>query len=367
MSTQPQLARYHQLVQVLAALARSSRDVEGVVQTVHRQAQTLFSTHVTLLALLSGQGEWTWELYEGRQHTTSRLPFYPEGIVEQVLRGGPLSIPDLTTYLTEYPVRVRRVVSTDEVILDVRETEDEAESVHSLLLVPLETGGERVGVLSIQSYRTFAFDETDLLFLELLGQHVAIALENARWHAQLEQATLTDPLTALPNRRAFGERAQRALDAARAGEATTLVLVDVQRFKRINDTFGHDVGDEVLVTIAGVLGRALPPGAAFRLGGDEFALLLPGAGAGVSAQAAGLNAAFRAAGWPEGVGPVCLNAGAARVRPDDTLSTWLRRADQRMYRAKRGCADVAGSRLGLDFGPAQDGPRADGPPAFNPR
>ncbi|WP_216327000.1 GGDEF domain-containing protein [Deinococcus aestuarii] len=353
MSTPARFARYHQLVEALAALARSSRDVEAVVRTVHRQAQTLFSTHVTLLALLASPDEWVWELYEGQQHTTSRLPFYGEGLVEQALRHGPQSIPDLTAYLGAHPVRVRRVRSAEEVVLDVRETEDDPESVHALLLVPLEIGGERVGVLSIQSYRVHAFDETDLLFLELLGQHVAIALENARWHAQLEQATLTDPLTGLPNRRAFGARAERALTGPHPGEEpTTLVLVDIERFKGINDTFGHDVGDEVLTTVAGVLGRALPPGSAFRLGGDEFALLVGGDRAEVGRRLAGLDAAFREARWPPGVGPVCLNAGAARARAGETLSAWLRRADQRMYRAKRGCIDRAGTRWGLDFGPA---------------
>ncbi|WP_102127569.1 GGDEF domain-containing protein [Deinococcus planocerae] len=361
MSTPAQFARYHRLVQVLADLARSSRDVGAVVQTVHRQAETLFSTHVTLLALLASPEEWVWELYEGRQHTTSRLPFYEEGVVEQAL-GGPLSIPDLTAYLTEFPVRVRRVLSAEEVVLDVREIEDEAESVHALLLVPLEIGGKRVGVLSIQSYRVHAFDETDLLFLELLGQHVAIALENARWHAQLERATLTDPLTGLPNRRAFGARAERALGAAQTGEAApTLVLLDIERFKGINDTFGHDVGDEVLVTVAEVLGRALPPGAAFRLGGDEFALLVEGDRGEVGREVERLNAALREARWPPGVGPVCLNAGAARARPGDSLSVWLRRADQRMYHAKRGCADRAGTRWGLDFGPLDLGPLDLGP------
>ncbi|BDP43297.1 hypothetical protein DAETH_32660 (plasmid) [Deinococcus aetherius] len=346
-------ARYHQLVQVLAALARSSRDVGAVVQTVHRQSETLFSTHVTLLALLASPAQWVWELYEGRQHTTSRLPVYEEGIVEQVLCHGPLSIPDLEAYQVANPVRVRRVLSPDEIVLDDHLPGDDPESVRSLLLVPLEIGGERVGVLSLQSYRTGAFDETDLLFLELLGQHVSIALENARWHAQLERATLTDPLTGLPNRRAFNAHAGRALDAARAGgEVTTLVLVDVERFKAVNDAFGHDVGDEVLITVAGVLGRALPPGGeAFRLGGDEFALLVPGTRPEVTRQVAGLNAALRGAPWPPGVGPVCLNAGATGARPGDTLSGWLRRADQRMYRAKRGCADRAGTRWGLDFGP----------------
>ena len=84
---------------------------------------------------------------------------------------------------------------------------------------------------------------------------------------------LTDPLTGLGNHRHFQERLQRELGAAQAdGSPLTLCFIDVDDFKKINDRFGHPVGDRVLSQIAGRLRQG---GEAFRLGGDEFAILLP--------------------------------------------------------------------------------------------
>ncbi|SEJ59219.1 GAF domain-containing protein [Deinococcus reticulitermitis] len=99
-----------------------------------------------------------------------------------MLSRGPCSIPDIDAYLDAQPQRVRRLVSETEVVLDVRAQEalpPPPNPVLSMLLVPLKVQGEAAGVLSLQSHQTHAFDATDLEFLELLGQHVAIALENA--------------------------------------------------------------------------------------------------------------------------------------------------------------------------------------------
>ncbi|WP_103131202.1 GGDEF domain-containing protein [Deinococcus aerius] len=351
MSAEAQLRRYHQLVQMLAALARSSGQVDAVVQTVHWQAGALFPAQVTLLALLEPEGDWRWELYEGEQRYTQRLPFYPEGILETVLRGEPLSIPDIEAYLAEHPVRVRRLVDHDEVLLEIGEEEPE-EPVLSMLFVPLEVRGARVGVLSVQSYAPAAFDDTDLQFLDLLGQHVSIALENAGLREELERATLTDALTGLPNRRAFGRDAPLALERARReGRDLTLVMLDVHDFKSVNDTFGHPVGDAVLATLGRVFREALPaPGAAFRLSGDEFALLVWEAEDRLGDLARRIEEGLRTAEWPPGLGPVCLQGGAAQAGPGASLHDWLSLADARMYCAKRGRARGLHVCWGLDFG-----------------
>ncbi|WP_192930750.1 sensor domain-containing diguanylate cyclase [Deinococcus sp. AJ005] len=347
------LARYHQLVQVLASLARNSHGVDAIVQAVHQQAGTLFSAHSTLLALRQPGGDWLWEVYEDQRRYSQRLPFYPEGILENVLHGEALSIPDIDAYLLEYPVRFRRVMDNGKVMLNVQAEEEVAgPPTVSMLFVPLEVRGERTGVLSIQSYETHAFDDTDLEFLQLLAQHVSIALENAALREELECLTRTDMLTGLPNRRAFYHDVPRALDTARQeGKELHLVMLDVHEFKRINDSFGHQTGDEVLARVGQALRQTFAaPDAAFRLSGDEFALLVWEPEARLEALALRLTHALRAAEWPPGPGPICLQGGVAQPPSDGNIDDWLSLADSRMYHAKR--RRIVGDQVdwGMDFG-----------------
>lgn len=348
------LVRYHQLVQVLASLARSSHEVEAVVQAVHQQVGTLFHAQITLLALRQPGGDWRWELYEENQRSTQSIPFYPDGIIEGVLRGRPLSIPDIGDYLEVFPGRFRRMVR-EGVLLDVQvRDEPKNQRAQSMLYVPLEVRGERAGVLSIQSYEAGAFDDTDLEFLELLAQHVSIALENAALREELERLTRTDALTGLPNRRAFYHDVPLCREKARRqGRELGLVMLDVHEFKQVNDDFGHKTGDAVLATVGQILAQECPsPDAAFRLSGDEFALLVWEPRTRLEPLATRLTHALRAADWPPGPGPICLQGGVALPPPDGDLDEWLSQADARMYTAKR--RRIVGNQVdwGLDFGDA---------------
>ncbi|WP_279357045.1 GGDEF domain-containing protein [Methylobacterium indicum] len=104
-----------------------------------------------------------------------------------------------------------------------------------------------------------------------------MAMAKERLEAEQRHAAETDPLTGIANRRALAGEARRILAAGPAA----LLLFDLDHFKRVNDTFGHAVGDAVLVGFCAAARQVLPAGAAFgRLGGEEFACLLPGAGPG---------------------------------------------------------------------------------------
>jgi diguanylate cyclase (GGDEF)-like protein/putative nucleotidyltransferase with HDIG domain len=123
---------------------------------------------------------------------------------------------------------------------------------------------------------TILWQHSSLLSVALVGPLVAVALYQRSVHEALRamRLALTDPLTGLGNHRHFHERLQRDLDQAEADNVTLSVcLVDIDDFKRVNDTLGHPVGDTVLAQVATRLRQG---GEAFRLGGDEFALLLPG-------------------------------------------------------------------------------------------
>jgi diguanylate cyclase (GGDEF)-like protein/putative nucleotidyltransferase with HDIG domain len=129
---------------------------------------------------------------------------------------------------------------------------------------------------SVSLMLTVLWNHSPLLSAALVGPLVAVALYQRSVHEALKamRLALTDPLTGLGNHRHFHERLQRDLDVAQlTGTPLSLCLVDIDDFKRINDRFGHPVGDRVLEQVASRLRQG---GEAFRLGGDEFALLLPG-------------------------------------------------------------------------------------------
>ncbi|WP_411101757.1 putative bifunctional diguanylate cyclase/phosphodiesterase [Streptomyces sp. cmx-4-9] len=169
-----------------------------------------------------------------------------------------------------------------------------------------------------------------------------IALDSTLWIARARaEEQLRDPLTGLPNRQWLLERAWSALDEAeRSGTRSALVLIDLDRFRAVNDTLGHLAGDRLLLQIADRLRQALPPDAeAARLGGDEFAVLLPVADSTTSAQrvARHLVAELSSPLDLDGLTLVLEASAGLAVFPDHALDAegLLRRADVAMYQAKR--------------------------------
>ncbi|MFJ4824112.1 putative bifunctional diguanylate cyclase/phosphodiesterase [Streptomyces bacillaris] len=169
-----------------------------------------------------------------------------------------------------------------------------------------------------------------------------IALDSTLWIARARaEEQLRDPLTGLPNRQWLLERTWSALeDAESVGTRSALVLIDLDRFRAVNDTLGHLAGDRLLLQIAERLRLALPYGAeAARLGGDEFAVLLPQADSTTSAQrvARHLVAELSSPLDLDGLVLVLEASAGVAVYPDHALDAegLLRRADVAMYQAKR--------------------------------
>ncbi|MFJ4407521.1 putative bifunctional diguanylate cyclase/phosphodiesterase [Streptomyces sp. NPDC088910] len=168
-----------------------------------------------------------------------------------------------------------------------------------------------------------------------------IALDSTLWiaHARAEEQ-LRDPLTGLPNRQWLLERVRSALDIAQGrGERSALILIDLDKFRSVNDTLGHLAGDRLLLQVADRLRLALPRGAeAARLGGDEFAVLLPICDSPTRAQRVARALAL-ALGSPislDGLTLVLEASAGVAVFPDHAVDAegLLRRADVAMYQAK---------------------------------
>jgi diguanylate cyclase (GGDEF)-like protein len=148
-------------------------------------------------------------------------------------------------------------------------------SVPSLLVLPLVLHDRALGTLILGAKRTRAFGDAVRPTLEVLASHLAVSLANARMVAKLEQMATTDGLTGLLNKRAMLDAAdQKVAAAARFGRTLSVLVTDLDNFKKVNDTYGHDVGDCVIKGLAEILKRnKRTTDVVARFGGEEFVCL----------------------------------------------------------------------------------------------
>jgi diguanylate cyclase (GGDEF)-like protein len=149
----------------------------------------------------------------------------------------------------------------------------------ALIVVPLIARGALKGTLNVYRIGEDAFfTEEEFELAKRLGDAAALALDNAHIRARLEREAQTDSLTGLYNHRYFHERLRRELTrAASEHENVALVMLDIDDFKKVNDVFGHAVGDEVLAELADHLRATVRTSdVVCRIGGEEFAVILPG-------------------------------------------------------------------------------------------
>ena len=215
---------------------------------------------------------------------------------------------------------------------------------HPTLTCPTFTRfGERAGLCVWREAGAAPWTEDDALLASAVTTLVRIVLEHEAIQRELAKQARTDPLTGLLNRRSFVEEITRRLDRLdREGLPGTLMYVDLDHFKRLNDGCGHDVGDCALVAVGVLLRTAVRPSdVVARLGGDEFAMWLDGSdelAAAERAEQLRLDApALLAAELPASAPALSASVGIAARHPHlaETLEDVMRRADSAMYEAKR--------------------------------
>jgi diguanylate cyclase (GGDEF)-like protein len=147
-----------------------------------------------------------------------------------------------------------------------------------VLSVPLQTAQAVIGLLTLIDPRRGLFEDEDGGTLQALASQGAIAIENARMHRLITKQASTDGLTGLANHREFQDQLRREVERAqRFNLPLSLMLLDLDDFKLINDRFGHLTGDSVLRVLSQILRGAIREiDCAARYGGEEFAIILPG-------------------------------------------------------------------------------------------
>jgi diguanylate cyclase (GGDEF)-like protein len=210
-----------------------------------------------------------------------------------------------------------------------------------------------IATAMVYRYLTMRITVRFVVSLTLTG-FIVEAIQNIIGELQrrLVEQAITDPLTGAFNRRHMETRLADAPEVLRRhGSPSTLLLIDVDHFKRINDERGHKAGDAVLKGIvAAVRSRARSLDLLFRMGGEEFVLLLPGT---AEEDAAGVAEAIRAAIAESSLldgHVVTASIGVAGLRPEDSVDSWIRETDAAMYAAKEAGRNRVARRGGTGRG-----------------
>lgn len=212
----------------------------------------------------------------------------------------------------------------------------------SIVGTPLKFKDSIVGVMNLSRGVAGRFSHSELRLISLLADQAAVAIYNASIHTRATQLANTDIVTGLPNRRALDERLQEEwLHAQRAGTSFSVVMMDLDGFKAVNDTFGHDVGDELLHSLFNFLaGKIRASDFLARYGGDELTLVmhntdLPAAEA-VTEKVIELMKEYRFSRSIDTPLRLGLTAGIATYpNHAHTPSDLLRAADAALYHAKK--------------------------------
>jgi diguanylate cyclase (GGDEF)-like protein len=224
----------------------------------------------------------------------------------------------------------------------------------SVVCVPVRTGGKVLGVIQLVNIDLQVYVRSEML-LQTLADYAAIAIENARAVRRIQELSITDDCTGLYNaRHLFTVLSEEVHRSARFGYEFTLLFLDLDHFKRVNDEHGHLIGSKLLAQVGECLRENLRlVDAAFRYGGDEFAILLP-----QTSRDAGLRVArrisrmFHHRPWlPDEAFRVDLRASIGiATYPGDaaTPQAVVQRADEMMYSVKQNGRDnIAVTGLGI--------------------
>ncbi len=208
-------------------------------------------------------------------------------------------------------------------------------AIRSLLVAPVLVRGDAIGALSVTHAQPNAFGDVEEAVLDLFAQAIGLDLEASLLYRQ----SLTDALTRAYNRRYLEEVAPRLLlQAAQKGQPVAALFIDLDDFKHINDRFGHEAGDAVLVEAAARLRSVVrAEDVVVRYGGDEFLVILLGPSAlQADAVAARIGERIEQEAVETAAGAIAIRAsvGVAASGPAGALDALLRRVDAALYAAK---------------------------------
>lgn len=214
-------------------------------------------------------------------------------------------------------------------------------NVHSWMGVPLILQGKVIGCLTLDSQERSAYGSTQALAAQAFANHAALVIENARLFGEVQRLAITDELTGIHNRRRLFELGEGEIQRFRRSQRPLCaMMIDIDDFKSINDTYGHRVGDEVLVALAQRGLASIRQIDIFgRYGGDEFIIILPETGLALAEQI-GARLHYNIGSIPvdtsAGKLPISISIGIAAYQEEmGSLEAFFDAFDRKLYAAKR--------------------------------
>ena len=339
------VARSEGFARELRQLVEMSSDLSASLDP--RQVANLIAKHLAGAMSVDECAISYWDRLGGRVLT---LGYYP-----------PARLDELETYfeIAGFPETVRVLETQATVVVDSEDpAADPAESRllqregnRMLAMLPLVVKGQSIGLVELMSKSALRFDEDRLELARTMANEAAMALENARLYDETRKLADRDPLTGFYNHRYLHERlGEEVVRAQRSRKPLSVLMLDVDDFKLVNDTFGHLFGDRVLAWIAEQIRLTLRgPDVPARYGGDEFAIILPETDKASARRAAErIVETFQQQPFESearGSVPVAVSIGVA-THPTDgrTAPDLIAAADRGLYRVKRSGRQRTGER-----------------------
>jgi diguanylate cyclase (GGDEF)-like protein len=319
----------------VAKALTSSLNLDSLLQTIMEKVATCFRPDTWSLLMTDEEHH---ELYfaiavgDASESLKSVRLRIGEGIAGWVAEHGtPLVVPDVTKD-ERFASRIDQLTRCE---------------TRSILCVPLTSKNKILGVIQLINVDMSSFGDDQFMLLQAMADYAAIAIDNARAVEKIQELTITDDCTGLYNaRHLYNSIEAEVYRSTRFGYEFSILFLDLDRFKQVNDSFGHLIGSRLLCEIGGtVKSRLRLIDYAFRYGGDEFVALLPQTGK-HSAQivARRLRDILRTTTFHLGEG-IDLNIRASMgvaSFPDDakTAHDLIRRADEMMYSVKNTSRDA---------------------------
>lgn len=332
--------RLRLVIETQTEIARSHLDLEGVMHHVLEGARRITGAAAAVVEMAEGD--------ELVVRATS-------GSAEQSL-GLRLAA---ATSMSGLSVETGHVLRTDDALSDPRADREACLAVGavSMICVPLQLDdGDIAGVLKVHSPTAEAFDDGDEETLELLSGLIAAGLGNAHEQALLRDESRRDTLTGLGNRRAYDETLIReTARAARYSSLLSLVIFDVDGFRGVNESLGHQRGDAILAEVGRLVASGRTSDQGYRIGSDEFALVLGDTGLD-NAELVGRRVCDAVAESVQIAGQVTLSMGTAEARSLDPRALHAE-ADAALYRAKQARAESMARKIERSWLRAPEGTR----------